>query len=164
VTGATLLVTSVILLGNRPGAAAHAQPDSAKPCAPAEVGGLVVRFIDALNAGNVARLDRIFARKPDFRWYSTDAPGQRFLPIASDRASLMRYFARRHAHGEHLQLRSLRVNGNTLAQPKPYGNFEYRLVRSAHDLPPTDYHGKGALHCHRSRPDAIIVWSMAREP
>jgi hypothetical protein len=161
VTGATLLVTSVILFGaisgNRSGAA-HAQPDSAKPCAPAEVGSLVVRFIDSLNAGNVAHLDRSFARKPHFRWYSTDAPGQRFLPIASDRASLMRYFARRHAHGEHLRLRSLRVNGNTVAAGlEPYGNFEYRLVRSAHiSLRPTT---KARARCIATapRPDAIIV-------
>jgi len=72
----------------------------ARPCEPAEVASLVVRFIDALNAGNTRRLDRLVAREPDFRWYSTDAPGQRFLPIASDRASLMRYYARRHAQGD----------------------------------------------------------------
>lgn len=145
-------------------AAATPQRESAKPCKPAEVASLVVRFIDAFNAGNLERLDRVFARKPDFRWYSTDAPAQRFLSVAADRASLIRYFNSRHARGEHLQLRSLRVNGNTVAPTlKPYGNFQYRLVRSAGDLPPTNYQGKGALQCYASRGDQIIVWSMARE-
>ena len=49
--------------------------------------------------------------------------------------------------------------GNTTAA-KPYGNFDFRLVRSARGLARTDYHGKGALHCYASRPDALIVWSM----
>jgi hypothetical protein len=75
----------------------------------------------------------------------------------------MRYFARRHAMGERLQLRSYRFNGNTPTVGRPYGNFQYRLLRRARNLPATRYQGKGAAHCHAAQPDAIIVWSMARE-
>jgi hypothetical protein len=153
------LLVAVLALAAVIAAQAQAQTGSAKLCAPAEVRSAVTRFVAAFNAGQGARS---FAREPDFRWYSTDAPGKRFLPIASDRGSLPRYFARRHARGERLALTSMQVNSNTDAQPKPYGNFDYRLVRSADDLPATDYRGKGALHCYRSRPDELIVWSMAR--
>lgn len=134
-----------------------------KLCTPAEVKRTVAGFIAAFNAGDTRRLDRAFAQKPYFRWYSTDAPGERLLPIAADRASLVPYFARRHALGERLALRSLRVNGNTLASGrgwKTYGNFQYTVVRQASDLPATDYRGKGALHCYATRPDELIVWSM----
>jgi SnoaL-like protein len=139
-----------------------APPERPKACTRAEVGRLVVRFVDAFNAGNLDRLDRTFARRPDFRWYSTDAPGERYLPVASDRASLRRYFARRHARGERLVLETLKVNGNTRAA-KPYGNFEFTLVRSADDLPATPYQGKGAAHCYALGSDVLIVWSMARD-
>ena len=76
-------------------------------------------------------------------WYSTDAPGERFNEDAYDRSTLVRYFAARHARGERLVLRWFRFNGNTNGSGDPYGNFQYTLVRSADDLEPTRYHGKG---------------------
>ena len=141
----------------------NAQVIVTKVCSPGEVGTLVKTFVRAFNAGGLEKLDDKFAQEPDFRWYSTDAPGQRFLPVAADRSGLMRYFARRHALGERLELRSFRFNGNTPTVGKPYGNFEFRLVRRARNLAPTRYQGKGAAHCSAIEPDAIIVWSMARE-
>jgi hypothetical protein len=135
-----------------------------KLCTPAEVKGAVNRFVNAFNASDHRRLDRAFASEPDFQWYSTDAPGRRVLPAAADRARLVRYFAARHARGERLSITSIRVNANTIATGslKSYGNFEVTLVREARDLVPTDYLGKGALHCYASRTDQLIVWSMAR--
>lgn len=136
-----------------------------KLCTPAEVKSTVRAFIVAFNGGDAARLQRVFARKPFFRWYSTDAPGERLLPSAANRASLLPYFARRHTLGERLTLRSIRVNGNSIASGigwKTYGIFQYTLTRVAQDLPPTAYAGKGALHCYASRPDELIVWSMGR--
>jgi hypothetical protein len=41
-------------------------------------------------------------------------------------------------------------------------NFEYGLTRSADDLAPTRYYGKGAAFCYRKRSDVIFVWSMGR--
>ena len=136
-----------------------------KLCTPAEAKSSVTRFVKAFNEGNGRGLDRAFASEPDFRWYSTDAPGQRILPAAAHRARLLRYFAARHARMERLTIRSIRVNANTISSGslKSYGNFEVKLVRAASDLAPTNYQGKGALHCYASRPDQLIVWSMARD-
>lgn len=85
--------------------------------------------------------------------------GERLSGSAYDRSSLVPYFAGRHALGEQLTLRSFRFNGNSSG----YGNFEYGLTRSAADLQPTPYYGKGAALCYRSRSDVIFVWSMGRE-
>lgn len=163
---AALLAALAVALSLASGPTASAREHQrAKLCVPAEVERTVKRFLAAFNAGNLRALDGVFARKPYFRWYSTDAPGERFLPIAADRRNLVAYFAQRHGHGERLTLRSLRVNGNTVARGrswKTYGNFEHRLVREADDLAPTEYQGKGSLHCYASRPDELIVWSMAR--
>jgi hypothetical protein len=136
-----------------------------KLCTPAEVKGTVTRFVKAFNEGNPRHLDRAFASEPDFRWFATDAPGQRILPAAADRARLLRYFAARHARRERLSVTSIRVNSNTISSGslKSYSNFEFTLVRTASDLAPTDYQGKGALHCYAARPDQLIVWSMARD-
>jgi hypothetical protein len=132
----------------------------AKVCTRGEVETLVKTFIRAFNDGELERLDRIFARKPEFRSYATDPPGRRHAPSAWDRATLIRYFAQRHALGERLQLRSLRFTGNTVAVP-PWGNFSVELLRSARNLPPTRYRGTGAAYCYAARSNAIIVWSMS---
>jgi len=118
----------------------------------------VTRFVASFNAGNLEELDGIFAPEPDFEWYVTGAPGERLQ--MGDRESLVSYFRQRHELGERLTLRSLRFNGNTLGS-RTYGNFEYTLSRSANDLPPTAYAGKGAALCYRDRSDVLIVWAMA---
>jgi hypothetical protein len=156
------LLASAALLVSLSGPAV-AQTEPPKRCTAVEVRTLVVRFIRAFNAGDLKRLDRLFARKPDFRWYSTDAPGRRLGGAAYSRATLIPYFARRHRLGERLKLRSFRFNGNSGLSGDTYGNFEYGLIRSADDLSPTRYYGKGASRCYRARPDVIFVWSMARE-
>jgi hypothetical protein len=131
-------------------------------CTGPEVEQLTNRFIGAFNAGDLEALDNIFAHEPDFEWYSTLAPGERLTPLANDRASLIPYFRDRHALGEQLVLRSFTFNGNDPGS-RPYGNFVYRLTRSADDLAPTPYHGKGASLCYRSRADVLFVWSMGAE-
>jgi hypothetical protein len=136
------------------------EPEQSKLCTAAEVETLVQRFIAAFNSGDLGELHEIFAHEPDFEWYSTDAPGERFMPAANDRASLMPYFAGRHALREQLTLRSFKFNGNS---GRPYGNFEYGLTRMAEDLPPAPYYGKGAALCYRKRSDVIFVWSMGRQ-
>jgi len=84
---------------------------------------------------------------------------------ATNRSTLVSYFASRHKRGERLQLRSLKINGNTIAPAPlgPYGNFEYGLTRRAADLAATRYYGKGAAHCYPSDQDVIFVWSMSHE-
>jgi hypothetical protein len=131
------------------------------PCTEREVESLVEGFIRAFNAGDSGRLERIFAREPEFEWYSTDKPGARFNEAAYDRSTLIPYFARRHARGERLELSSFQFGGNAqVGGTRPYGNFQYQLVRRADDLPPTPYIGKGATRCYDDEPDVIFVWSM----
>jgi hypothetical protein len=120
---------------------------------------LVKQFVRAFNVGEQRTLQQLWAQRGQgFEWYSTDAPGQRFDPVAKDRVGLGRYFAQRHADGETLRLTSFRPNGNTAS----YGNFQYTLIRSAEDLPPTAYIGKGAAVCDQT-PRTLAVWSMAKD-
>jgi hypothetical protein len=128
-------------------------------CTASEIQQLVERFVRAFNGGELQALDAIFAQEPDFEWYVTGAPGERL--IGMDRATLIAYFRQRHEVGEQLIVRSLRFNGNTLGS-RTYGNFEYALTRSANDLAPTSYMGKGAALCYRNRSDELIVWAMAQ--
>lgn len=137
------------------------EPELPKPCTAGEVETLVLNFVDAFNRGDLGALDDVFAHEPEFEWYSVDAPSEPITRSAYDRLSLVPYFAARHAHGERLMLRSFRFNGNSPGGR--YGNFEYGLTRSAEDLEPTPYHGKGAAFCYRTRADVIFVWSMGRE-
>jgi hypothetical protein len=130
---------------------------TAIPCVSEEVRSLVVGFFEAFNRGEAARLDRLFAAS-DFEWYSTDAPGARLNSAAYDRKALVNYFGERHARGERLELRAFKFNGYS----DGYGHFEYGLVRSADDLAPTNYYGKGAAICTDGA-DVIAVWSMGRE-
>jgi len=145
---------STLLPGNRPEVVmGHERPE--KLCTRLEVRALFFGFVDAFNKGDLRRLDGLFAREPDFEWYSTQAPGERFNSEAKNRSSLIPYFAERHALGEHLAVRSFRKNAGS--------NFEYGLLRSAGDLQSTRYYGKGAAHCYLKRADTIFVWSMGRE-
>lgn len=152
-------VLAVMLVAT--GAAAAAPRPEPTLCSPAEVERTVARFIDAFNRGDRRALSSVWSPEPDFEWYSTPAPGQRLRGVAQHRPSLVPYFLRRQAKGERLVLTSLQVNGNSVSG-RPYGNFQYRLTRRADDLLPTDYQGKGALHCYAPRvgPDKLIVWSM----
>lgn len=139
------------------------EPEEPTPCTADEAETLVRRFVEAFNAGDLRALDVLFAPEPEFEWYSTTAPGERVASAAKDRPSLVPYFAARRALDEQLTLRSFRFNGNSGTSVGAYGNFEYRLTRSAADLEPTPYQGKGAAFCYRTRPDVIFVWSMGRQ-
>jgi hypothetical protein len=130
---------------------------TATPCVSEEVRSLVVGFLEAFNRGEAARLDRLFAAS-DFEWYSTDTPGARLNSAAYDRKTLVNYFGERRARGERLELRTFKFNGYS----DGYGHFEYGLVRSADDLAPTNYYGKGAAICTDGA-DVIAAWSMGRE-
>jgi hypothetical protein len=123
----------------------------------ADVGALVYRFVQAFNAGDRSTLQRLWATPAKgFQWYSTDGPGRRLDPNASDRAGLEAYFADRHDHGERLRLTSFQYNGASGG----YGHFQYTLMRQADDLIPTRYLGKGAAVCDPTHL-TLGVWSMA---
>jgi hypothetical protein len=113
------------------------------------------------DSGDSRALDGIFARKPQFRWYSTGAPGARLGSDAVDRPSLVRYFEKRHALGERLVLRSFRFTGNSDAGAELYGNFTYTVLRTTPETGAALFRGKGAATCYADRPAVLIVWSMA---
>jgi hypothetical protein len=142
------------------------EPPPAAPiaCSAVEVETLIERFVTAFNDGDLTALDGTYAQEPEFEWYATGAPGERILPLAGDRASLVPYFQQRHELGERLKINSVRFNGNTVGSSRTYGNFEYTLTRIANDLAPTTFAGKGAALCYRERSDLLFVWAMARAP
>jgi hypothetical protein len=127
-----------------------------KGCTPAQTRALVSRFVTAFNRGDADTLSRVWDSKEWFRWYSVSTdPGIRLGDPSKRRATLLPYFAVRHAAHEHLSLSSLTVKSYSLG----YRDFTFRLSRSADDLPdgPVAYEGKGASSCVTGRLD---VWSM----
>lgn len=136
------------------------QQPSAK-CTAADARQVVESFLDSFNRGDAQHLDQLVAGPGVFVWYSTDSPGQRANDDATNRSTLVGYFAMRHEHHERLELRYFRFNG---ISPTGLGNFEFELIRSTDDgLTSAPYGGKGALVCSRL-PITLVVWSMAREP
>jgi hypothetical protein len=130
------------------------------------VRALVRTFVTALNAGDLRRLDSLFAPDdgdgdvltPSFQWYSTDGPGRRIGDRSKDRSTLLAYFAARHRAGERLRVTWLSRGGPSYG----YFHFSFRLVRQARDLPATRFEGKGAATCAGGGV-RLAVWSMARK-
>jgi hypothetical protein len=143
--------------------------DAARPpvrdCAPTEARSVVLSFVRAFNAGEIRRLDRIFAADdgdgdaatPSFQWYSTGPPGARLGRAAYDRTTLARYFRARVRVHEQIRLTRL---GAGYDPRRRVVDFSGKLVRSADDLrprPPQEF--KGAADCVAGHP-TLIVWSM----
>ena len=63
----------------------------------------------------------------------------RFRADARNRATLMGYFAERHAAGERLELLDFRFNGNNAV----FGDFEYELTRDGTDFQPLHFARSG---------------------
>jgi hypothetical protein len=158
-----LMVPSCALLGLLAGcqvAATSGSPANPNQCTPQVVHEVVERFIDAFNRGDIAQLDRLVSQQPQFVWYATDAPGQRFNAEAQDRDNLMAYFAARHRQHEHLVLNLLDVTFTNASR----GGLWAHLTRSADDgLPPTRYSSKGEVQCS-TMPSSLTVWAMGRSP
>ena len=128
-------------------------------CTSDRVHQVVGRFVDAFNKGDLAQLNQLVSEQR-FGWYSSDAPGQRLEAEATDRATLMAYFAARHQQHERLVLKSADVTFITPGR----GGFWFRLTRSADDgLPPTAYNGKGEIQC-ATTPSSLVVWAMDPAP
>jgi len=126
-------------------------------CTDDQVRNLVTQHIAAFNRGDRTKLDQLWERDR-FAWYSTMAPGKRSGEEAKRRSTLLRYFANRHAHHERLRVRTLKINGPS----NGYGNFEYRLWRTADELSTAlAVAGKGAITCGEK--PRLAVWSMGRE-
>jgi hypothetical protein len=143
--------------------AAHASSPEAsrvRDCRPGEVKHGVVAFTRAFNAGDIRKLDGLFARKghgsPGFQWYSTGPPGARFGSAATNRSTLMSYFAARHRARERLKL--LQLSGGN-ADDNAYADFAFHILRQARGLRATAFEGKGASICSRYGA-RIAVWAI----
>ena len=126
-------------------------------CTAAATKALVRTFVRDYDQGQVALIDRLWAREPYFQWFSTRAPGARLGPAAYDRATLASYFRSRVQVHEDLRLIEL---GAGYDPARNIVNFGGKLVRSADDLRPTSPQDfKGAAACVSGGP-ILIVWSM----
>lgn len=134
------------------------QPAASARCDPAGARALVARFVRAYDAGDLAALDRLVARGPAFRWYSSNAPGTRVGAAAYRRDTLRGYFARRHAVGDRLTLVRLHlfVSGG-------YAQFNFDARRRADDAfggRTFSTSGKGAAVCRDGKLGPIAVFSL----
>lgn len=103
-------------------------------------------FARAFNDGDLATVDRLFAKEPGFKWYSSALPGKRIGAAAQRRATLLDYFRRRHARGDALVIRSFTFHGNSGG----VGHFAATVRRSARDYRggrPIQVPAKGAATC-----------------
>jgi hypothetical protein len=116
---------------------------------------LVSSFVADFNAGDNLRLDSLWASAAQgFVWYTVGPPQAR--PYARSRQTLVAYFSARHAQHERLRITSIKYNGTS---GQSFGNFEFRLVRTADDIGPQTVEGKGSAFC-RSGPGQLFVWAM----
>ena len=119
-------------------------------CKVTSVRGSLRRFNLAYNNGDSRRLDALFARAPEFRWYSAGPPGARVQGAGYRRNTLLSYFRDRHRHGDRLRMLSFTFHGNS----NGFGQFEYRFERRARDYragTPFKLVGKGAAVCSDSQ-------------
>lgn len=120
---------------------------------------VVDEFVDALAAGDVERLEQVFAEKGEgWAWYSvSDRAGQRLRAESKRRASLAAYFASRIRQNEELRLVRFTEHAN--------GNFTFLLRRRADDLHggsrAVERLGKGWMRCETRK---IGVWSLGGGP
>ena len=142
--------------------AVAARGDGSLPagCAPRQVAGLVGSFLARVNRGDARAAVRIMdplagpANQRPRGWYSVTEKGRHF--VAYRRAPLVRYFARRHRHGERMRLLKLSV----VSGGKRSVGVEYRIRRSADDVRSRAAAiGKAAIDCPRQK---IFVWSMSQ--
>ena len=120
-------------------------------CSRHQVVKLVHAFVAAYTDGDLGRLDRIFTPDPDFQWYFDQVRRGTKGTKVTARSKLLDYFRGRHEQEDRLELLELDVRS---ARGWHGGfDFEYRLDRTANDLDPGEFHGKGAADC------TIFVWA-----
>jgi hypothetical protein len=160
-------------------ATAHPRPHPASPdatpptiadCDRAIVGDVVRAFIEAFNRGDQEGLARVFpAHGTDdghpwngdpsqLRWFTLvrAAPSKGVDALnLYNREALLSYFAERHAQGERMRLLELVVNPAAGITNGPAINF--RITRTAADLPEQTFFGKGGVNCVQR---TIFLWSQ----
>jgi hypothetical protein len=156
------------------------EPSLPEGCRPREVGRLVLDFFDAFNSGDREALSRLFfvsegPSPPDFSpegyypwsWYLVSEVGSggeiKGGFVSYDQDEMLDYFAKRHGHGERLDLLKVGVTGGGLLGEEGNVGITYVLTREADDLEPRlggpDHvaFGRGGVNCKRRQ---IFAWSM----
>jgi hypothetical protein len=145
-------------------------------CAPRETALLLARFAEAVSAGDLDALDRLFAVEDPpgralepagtvFRWYSvTEGRAGASQPWRHesfyDRVDLFPYFAERHRQNERWELVSVGVFPSRI---RGAAGLNYTIRRTADDLPPwlnAIGFGKGSIDCTAGR---IFLWSWGQD-
>lgn len=125
---------------------------TASGCTAARSDRLVHSLVSAFNAGNVAAVDRMVARKPAFQWFSVVGPtsaSRRLGTAAHDRSTLGSFVRLRHRYHERW----------THVTVKGVVGLALRLDRRADDVPLRKAVGKAEVICN-GRTARIIVWSI----
>lgn len=135
-------------------------------CSPADTAQIVLDFVEAFNRGDQDALKALFPSESTpspmlaptkLSWFSvSDGPTK--VEGANNRDDLLKYFARRHAAGEHWTLLKL---GMAAAGWTTSIGINYRLIREASDYPAKLNAGKGGVNCQMG---VIHVWSMGTIP
>lgn len=132
-------------------------------CDKEEANAALDAFLLALVERQPAAANAAFAAKPDFKWYSTTAPGLRNELAAYRRETLLGYFRARVR--KHEQLSVIKASLHYVIGPSDdtAGANGY-LRRRASDLGSARFGFKFAVRCSQEADGApkIIVWSMAR--
>ena len=149
-----------LLLALALSAPAHAAPPGppptdTEPCSREATRGAVRSFFATFDAGDLGRLDALFAAEPAFQWYSTPGPGERLGPASQRRDTLIPYLRRRHAKGDRLRLRAFHWTGRS----PHWSNFWWEARRSTPALRGGHWFradGKGAAVCDSGGAQLIV--------
>lgn len=120
-------------------------------CPPTRVAQAVLAFLDALNRGDQGALRQMFQRSVIF---SAQNPPPVGFFLSSGQPSLLDYFARRHSHGESLELTALQIQYRELSRE---AGLAPTINRRSDDLSPGVVTAKGAIDCDDG---AIILWNQ----
>jgi hypothetical protein len=108
-------------------------------CSPRDVAEVVLRFEAALEAGDRKALERVFAPKPAFQWYSTDSTTIR------ERSRLVPFLLAARSRGERIRLVAVDVGNSWVPHAVGLG------------VTLDNAHGKAEIDCRSRR---IYVWSV----
>lgn len=130
-------------------------------CSLEEVTGLVTRFLDAFNTGDIDTAVSLFLDQPSngnnadrekFQWYSAGGWDNVDHLAIYDPANLAAYFTERSAQNDRMDLRGLIVRPSS---PSTVG-FTIIITRRADDLSERAVTGKGEINCTLQK---MYVWS-----
>ena len=167
---ASLTFVALVLKAPTATPVVYPTPPLSNGCDETAIRGVVGDFIAAFNAGDQAGLARVFPAKgsdgdhpwagdPDqLRWFTLTRadPGTGVDALnLYTRATLLAYFAARHAQHERMRVVELVIN--PAASGPLTAAINFRITRTADDLPESTFGGKGGVGCAHG---VIYLWSQ----